>query len=119
MGSPEGEKDRGSDEGPQHEVEITKDFFIGVTEVTQKQYRAIMGKNPSYFCADGGGKDSVKGLDTDDFPVETVSWQDAQDFLKKLSAQNEEKKNGREYRLPTEAEWEYACRGGPVFKDNQ
>jgi formylglycine-generating enzyme required for sulfatase activity/tRNA A-37 threonylcarbamoyl transferase component Bud32 len=131
MGSPKEEKYRSTDE-EQHEVEITKDFFIGVTEVTQKQYRDVMGYNPCYFSHDGkesgtgkyeigkpgGGADKVKGMDTDDFPVENVSWQDARDFLKKLSALAAEKKFGVEYRLPTEAEWEYSCRGGPVFKDS-
>jgi formylglycine-generating enzyme required for sulfatase activity len=99
-------------EGPRHEVEITKPFYLGVYEVTQKQYREIMGKNPSWFSSAGGGKDKVKGIDTDDFPVESVSWEDAQDFLKKLSARAGERKKGLKYRLPTEAEWEYACRAG-------
>jgi len=130
MGSPKDEKNRSDDEG-QHEVEITKDFFIGVTEVTQKQYREVMGYNPSFFSKDGteagtgkydhgkpaGGKDKVKGLDTDDFPVENVSWEDAQEFCKKLNALAAEKKYKVEYRLPTEAEWEYACRGGHKIKD--
>jgi formylglycine-generating enzyme required for sulfatase activity/tRNA A-37 threonylcarbamoyl transferase component Bud32 len=130
MGSPKDEKDRGGDE-LQHEVELTKDFFIGVTEVTQKQYRAVMGYHPSHFSADGkasdkgkyeyaqpgGGVDKLKGKDTDDFPAELVSWEDAQDFLKKLNAL--EKKYKVKYRLPSEAEWEYACRGGPVFEDKK
>jgi formylglycine-generating enzyme required for sulfatase activity len=115
MGSPADEKDRepydkGSEQ--QHEVEITKAFYLGVTEVTQAQYRAVMGSNPTWFSATGGGKDKVAGMDTDDFPVESVSWKDAQTFLGKLSDRAEEKKKGRKYRLPSEAEWEYACRGG-------
>src|SRR5262249_14390608 len=69
MGSPKGEEDRSEDE-KQHAVEITKAFYLGMHEVTQKQYRAVMGKNPSWFSSDGEGKDKVKGLDTDDFPVE-------------------------------------------------
>jgi formylglycine-generating enzyme required for sulfatase activity len=104
-------------EGPRHEVEITKDFYLGVYEVTQGQWKAIMGKdnNPSYFSKTGAGKDRVKGFsekDLDDFPVESVSWKDTQAFLKKLNALAAEKKVKVAYRLPTEAEWEYACRGG-------
>jgi len=118
MGSPKGEKDRHDDER-QHEVEITKDFFLGVTEVTQKQYKTVMGDNPSYFSKGGKGKDEVKGKDTDDFPVENVSWQDAREFLKKLNKLAAEKKYQVQYRLPSEAQWEYACRGGPSFKDNK
>jgi formylglycine-generating enzyme required for sulfatase activity len=115
MGSPKDEKVRGEDE-EEHEVEITKGFYLGVYEVTQAQYKQVMGKNPSHFSKGGSGKDDVKGLDTDDFPVERVSWDDAQEFIKKLNARAEEKKAGRAYRLPTEAEWEYACRGGATKK---
>jgi uncharacterized protein (TIGR02996 family) len=112
MGSPDGETGHDDDEGPVHEVEITRPFYLGVTPVTQEQYQRVMGSNPSDFSSTGGGKDKVRGLDTRAFPVENVSWKDAQDFLKKLAALPEEKKNGRKYRLPTEAEWEYSCRGG-------
>ena len=83
-----------ADEHPQHRVKITNGFFMGSTEVTQSQYAAIMGTNPSHF----------KGEDN---PVEQVSWNDAVEFCRKLSA-----KEGKKYRLPTEAEWEYACRAG-------
>jgi formylglycine-generating enzyme required for sulfatase activity len=113
MGSPEGEKDRGTDEY-QHDVEITKPFYLGVYTVTQKQYKEVMGENPSFFSADGGGKDKVRGLDTDDFPVERVSWHDAKKFCEKLSQLEKERRAKCTYRLPTEAEWEYAChRGAP------
>ncbi len=94
MGSPVGEEGRGRDEGPQHRVRISKPFYMGKYEVTQAQWRAVMGDNPSYF----------KG---DDLPVEQVSWEDAQRFCEKLS-----QRSGRSIRLPTEAEWEYACRAG-------
>lgn len=81
-------------ERPSHEVEITKSFYIGVYEVTQEQYVAIMGHNPSHF----------KGRDK---PVESVSFWEAKEFCENLS-----RKEGKTYRLPTEAEWEYACRAG-------
>jgi formylglycine-generating enzyme required for sulfatase activity len=101
-----------SDEGPRHEVEITKDFYLGIHEVTQKQYRTVMGTNPSLFSASSAFTDKVKGINTDNFPVEQVSWEDAVEFCKKLSALPAERLAGRKYRLPTEAEWEYSCRGG-------
>ncbi len=112
MGSPAEEKDRSDDEGPRHEVEITRPFYLGVYEVTQQQYEKVMGKNPSWFSTAGGGADRVKGLDTSEFPVESVSWKEAVEFCEKLSARKQEKDRGRAYRLPTEAEWEYACRAG-------
>ena len=93
MGSPESEKGNRKDE-KQHEVTLTKQFYMGKYEVTQEQWEAVMGKNPS----------STKGAK---LPVTNVSWEDCQEFIKKLNA----KTNGG-YRLPTEAEWEYACRAG-------
>ena len=93
-------------------MEITKPFYMGVYEVTQAEYEKVMGKNPSWFSKNGTGSDNVKGLDTSSFPVESVSWNDAVEFCKKLSELASEKRAGRVYRLPTEAEWEYACRGG-------
>ena len=111
MGSPSGENERGGDEEA-HEVELTRPFYLGVFPVTQGQWLGVMGGNPSYFCAAGEGKEAVKGLDTGDFPVEQVSWEDAQAFLRKLAALPQEKEAGWSYRLPSEAEWEYACRGG-------
>jgi formylglycine-generating enzyme required for sulfatase activity len=89
-----GSNDGGFMEQPIHQVTVS-DFYIGKYEVTQKQWRDVMGNNPSAF------KDCI------DCPVENVSWNDVQDFLKKLS-----QKTGVEFRLPTEAEWEYAARGG-------
>lgn len=96
----------------QHKVALTKPFYIGVYEVTQAEYEKIMGKNPSHFSKTGKGKDTVGDLDTSRFPVENVSWDEAMEFCKKLSALPEEVAANRVYRLPTEAEWEYACRAG-------
>ena len=111
MGSPKDEVDRESlDKGSetQQKVTITKPFYMGVYEVTQGEYKKVMGKNPSWFSADGGGKSKVKG-DISKFPVEQVSWEEAKAFCEKLTKKDG---RGRTYRLPTDAEWEYACRGG-------
>ena len=97
MGSPIDEMGRYGDE-TQHAVSITRGFYMQTTEVTQGQWRKVMGDNPSYF--DAGGKNC---------PVEKVSWNEAQEFIQKL---NQQDKNGLQYRLPTEAEWEFACRAG-------
>jgi formylglycine-generating enzyme required for sulfatase activity len=105
MGSPESEQGRNENE-TQHEVTISKNYYLGVYEVTQAQYEKVMGKNPSYFQGAKVGNENA------DLPVENVSWNDAVEFCKKLSDLPEEKKAGRLYRLPTEAEWEYGCRAG-------
>ncbi|MHC4756793.1 MAG: sialate O-acetylesterase, partial [Planctomycetota bacterium] len=89
-----GNADSYKDEHPQHKVRISKGFYMCQTEVTQAQYEMVMGINPSFF----------KG---DNLPVETVRWTEVTEFCKKLSL-----KDGKTYRLPTEAEWEYACRAG-------
>jgi uncharacterized protein (TIGR02996 family) len=112
MGSPPTEEGRDNDEGPQHEVTITRPFYVGVYQVTQEEYERVMGSNPSWFSASGGGKDKVKGKNTRRFPIENVSWDDAVEFCRRLSGLPEEKHARRLYRLPTEAEWEYSCRGG-------
>jgi len=101
------------DRGSQTQVQIPRDFYMGAFLVTQEQWQAVMGSNPSYFTRGGGGADKVKGFsdaDLKQFPVEQVSWDDVQEFLKRLNAR--EKDSGFLYRLPTEAEWEYSCRGG-------
>ena len=106
MGSPESTAGHRGDE-TQHRVQITKLFYLSAHEVTQAQYKQVMDKNPSYYSALGKGKYRVSGIDTSQFPVEMVNWNDAVEFCRKLSDQE-----GAEYRLPTEAEWEYACRAG-------
>jgi eukaryotic-like serine/threonine-protein kinase len=99
-------------------TEIKADFEIAVYTVTQGQWQELMGDNPSWFSRDGSSKDEVKDIKDEDlkqFPVEHVSWNDAQKFVKKLNEQ--EKGKGWLYRLPTEAEWEYACRGGGTSEE--
>ena len=107
MGSPESGDGGPSWVKPQHKVRITKPFYLGVCEVTQAEYEKVMGKNPSWFSKGGRGAKGVSGKDTSRHPVEQVGWDDAVEFCKKLSA-----KEGKTYRLPTEAEWEYTCRAG-------
>ncbi len=94
MGAPPTEKDRRGNEGPLRQIKISRKFFMGTTEVTQSQYEAVLGNNPSQFKHP-------------DNPVETADWNDAMAFCKALS-----KKTGKRVMLPTEAQWEYACRAG-------
>ena len=96
MGSPESEEGRDSDEGPLHEVELSRGFWLGKYEVTQGGWEAVMGDNPSYFEGDARR------------PVERVSWYDVHEFIGRLNAAAGDSL----YRLPSEAEWEYACRAG-------
>lgn len=95
-----------------HEVEISQPFWLGVFEVTQAEYTRVMGSNPSSFAAGGESSQSVVDQDTRLYPVENVTWHEAVEFCRKLSNQPEELAASRVYRLPTEAEWEYACRAG-------
>ena len=109
---PDSKREWFDDEQPQHPVKITRPFFLGTHPVTQGQYQAIMGSNPSHF----------KG--SDDLPVENVSWLDAVSFCNKMSEKDKRTPfyringtdvadvGGNGYRLPSEAEWEYACRAG-------
>jgi formylglycine-generating enzyme required for sulfatase activity len=94
MGTPE--KFGNDAEKPAHQVNMEKPFAMGKTEVTQQQWFAVMGNDPSHFASCG-----------DTCPVENVNWNDAQEFIKRLNA-----RTGKQYRLPSEAEWEYACRAG-------
>jgi formylglycine-generating enzyme required for sulfatase activity len=98
MGSPDDEQDRSGGEGPQHQVTLTQGFYMGIYEVTQAQWEAVMGNNPSVYS--GANR-----------PVEDVSWDDAQAFIAELNTLT-----GLTFRLPTEAEWEYACRAGTTTR---
>jgi formylglycine-generating enzyme required for sulfatase activity len=101
MGANKNFEDASDDETPQHRVSISKPFYLGKYEVTQAQWEAAMGSNPSEF----------KGRDN---PVELVSWEDAQEFISRLNR----KEGHSSYRLPTEAEWEYAARAGSISAYN-
>lgn len=97
MGSPDSKPDRDDDEGPQHQVTLTEGYWLADTTCTQALWQAVMGNNPSHFKGDP------------DLPVENVSWDDVQEFLTRL---NSLLPSGCEAALPTEAQWEYACRAG-------
>jgi len=101
MGSPNSDKDADPVEKPQHRVRVTKPFYLGKHLVTQEQWEAVMGRNPSYF----------KGPKN---PVENVNWDDCQKFLGKLSVKTRWPKCT--FALPTEAQWEYACRAGSTTR---
>jgi uncharacterized protein (TIGR02996 family) len=111
MGSPSREKGRDSDE-TRHEVTLTRPFWMGVFPVTQAQYRAVMGSDPSAFSAEGRAREDVTRLDTANFPADSVTWANAVAFCQALTRRAAERASGNSYRLPTEAEWEYACRAG-------
>jgi formylglycine-generating enzyme required for sulfatase activity len=92
----------------------TKGFWLGKYAVTQGEWKALMGENPSWFSKQGIGKDKVAGMNTNRFPVERVSWDDCQEFLRKLNvtAKVPDSMGKGKFALPHEDEWEYACLGG-------
>jgi len=103
-GSELGEAGRDRDESPRHEVTLTRGFFLGVYEVTQAQWTAVMGANPAVF---------KRGADAPQRPIESVSWDDCQRFIARLNALALAPGT---FRLPTEAEWEYAARAGTTTR---
>ncbi len=106
MGSPEEEQGQSADEKPQHQVKVPG-FFMGKYQVTQAQYQAIMGGNILQRILGNNNNNNPSNFKGEKRPVENVSWDDAVEFCQKLS-----QKTGKIYRLPSEAEWEYACRAG-------
>jgi formylglycine-generating enzyme required for sulfatase activity len=104
MGSPDGEPGHREHESPVHDVRIAKAFYMSIGPVTQGQYEAVKGKNPSKFTKSHGGGP--------DHPVESLTWDQAVRFCEKLARMPDEEVHHRSYRLPTEAEWEYASRAG-------
>jgi formylglycine-generating enzyme required for sulfatase activity len=114
MGWPDADKMQKNDYeqfgGPRQEVTISRPYYLGTTEVTQEQYAKVMGSNPSK--SQPGGEMEIEGADAAKLPVESVNWDEALEFCRKLSELPEEKAAGRVYTLPTDAQWEYACRAG-------
>ena len=112
MGAPETDLQALDHERPQHRVQISKPFFLGVYEVTQDQYLEVVSENPSHFRNADDTSDHVSQRAGTALPVDSVSWDDAVTFCRRLAELPEEKQAGRTYRIPTDAEWEYACRAG-------
>ena len=107
MGSPSNEERRSKNEGPQHSVKISKGFWMGQTEVTQAQWQSVMGTSIDQQAVTKDYRSSGDYGEGPDYPIYHVSWEEAGEFCRRLS-----QKEGQAYRLPTEAEWEYACRAG-------
>jgi formylglycine-generating enzyme required for sulfatase activity len=133
--NPTEERDNLNQEIPRHRVKITKPFYLGMYQVTQAEYEKVMGVNPSGFTEKqvdtstfkpplsetevkyrADDRKKVLGKDTSRRPVETVNWDEAMEFCRRLSAMPAERAARHAYRLPTEAEWEYACRAGTTTR---
>ncbi len=112
MGSSRDDPGWREDETPRHKVRITRPFHLGMYEVTQAEFEEVMGTNPSAFSKTAMLADAPDDLDCSRFPVDGLTWYEAVEFCRRLSDRSDEKAAGRVYRLPTEAEWEYAARAG-------
>jgi uncharacterized protein (TIGR02996 family) len=116
MGSADEDSSAWTSEQPRHRVRLSRPFYLGIFPVTQAEYRRVMGHNPSCFASTGENRAAVARRRTTTFPVENVSWEDGGAFCAALSQLPQERDAGRTYRLPTEAEWEYACRAGAASR---
>ncbi|MBC7854847.1 MAG: SUMF1/EgtB/PvdO family nonheme iron enzyme, partial [Pirellulaceae bacterium] len=127
-GSNEWAKEYVRAESPQHKVILTEAFYLGIHEVTQRQFELITGENPSHFSPKGAGKNDFGGMDRTNCPVENIRWIDAAEFCIKLSEHEKltpcylpsgetvAPAEGTGYRLPKEAQWEFACRAGTTTR---
>src|SRR5262249_30864797 len=104
---------RGDDE-VLHQAQIARPFYLGVFPVTQAEFRRVTRRAPSQYRRGGSRGGDVSDVDTSSFPVENVTWNNAVAFCQRLSQRDEERQAGRVYRLPSEAEWEYACRAAGI-----
>lgn len=116
-GSPQREYKRRDDEECRAVI-LSRRILMGVHEVTQREFETVMNSNPSYYSPNGEGRDAIGELKTGRFPVEQISWEQAAEFCDRLSQLPEEAEVHRAYRLPTESEWEFACRAGSMTPFN-
>jgi len=118
MGSPDSDKDAQPTERPQHRVRITKPFYMGKYPVTQQEYQQVIGSIPKQNLRGSSPrtKGEVAGRETRRFAVGNLSWEEMVEFCRRMSSLPNEKAAGRMYRLPSEAQWEYACRAGTTTR---
>ncbi|HWC90295.1 MAG TPA: formylglycine-generating enzyme family protein [Pirellulales bacterium] len=115
-GSPATDAQAEADERPAHRVTISQAFYLGQFEVTQDEFARVMGENPSWFARGAPGERDLGGASSGRWPVDMVAWDDSIEFCHRLSQLPAERAAGRGYRLPTEAQWEYACRAGSSMR---